>query len=37
MGVEAALDADDYLDELDRQRKAAVAEEEAQAEAASDD
>ena len=37
MGVEAALDADDYLDELDRQRKATAAEEEAQAEAASDD
>ena len=39
MGVEAALDADDYLDELDRARKAAAAEtqEEPQAAGTTDD
>jgi hypothetical protein len=31
MGVEAALDADDYLDDLDRERAAAETAEEAAA------
>jgi len=37
MGVKAALDADDYLDELDRARRAAEAEGEATAATTSDD
>jgi hypothetical protein len=37
MGVKAALDADDYLDDLDRERAAAGTETEAGATTADDD